>query len=165
MGWDDMNPTMKPEAPAIEYQFNHAPADATCPVCGRELHAHVGTWPFLAGTHTPVCGREDCPVGEDVTGAPPCDTVFEFCEFDSATTAALRGTPEDAGVAERFRLVSLREEVPAGDRDRLQRASIDLLFWEADETRIERFEPRLRLRTCSQAAAEMLLSGCGDIIE
>jgi hypothetical protein len=160
-----MNPTMRPESPAVEYRFNHAAEDASCPQCGRDFRTHVGSWPFLAGTTKPVCGEDDCPLGEDVTGAPPCDTLFEFCPLDEATTATLRAAPESEGVAERLRHVSLEESLPQADRDLLQRASIDLLFWEADDTRIERFEPRLTLRTCSQAAAEMLLSGCGDIVE
>lgn len=160
-----MNPTMRPEAPAVEYRFNHAAAESACPLCGKGFRTHVGSWPFLAGTNSPVCGEDDCPVGEDVTGAPPCDTIFEFCPLAGATVDALKRTPDSEGVAERLRLASLDEALPQEDRDLLQRASIDLLFWEADDTRIERFEPRLTLRTCSQAAAEMLLSGCGDIVE
>jgi hypothetical protein len=158
-----MNPTMKPDSPPVEYQFNHAPAEAECPLCGNAFRTHVGSWPFLARTSTAVCG--ECPMGEDVTGAPPCDTQFEFCELDPATIEAIRGTSQEDGVGERLRLASLQDSLPLEDRDLLQRASIDLLFWEADDTRIERFEPRLRLRTCPQAAAEMLLSGCGDIVE
>jgi hypothetical protein len=163
-GRNGMNPTMKPAAPSIEYRFNTAPSDHVCPSCGSTFHAARGTWPFLAGTDAPVCGTADCPVGEDVTGPPPCDTLFAFPPMADATLAAIRGTDEGLQVGERLRVAALDETLPADDRALLERASIDLLFWEADKTRIHALEPRLVLKTCGQAAAEMLLSGCGDIL-
>jgi hypothetical protein len=159
-----MNPTMNRAAPEIEYRFNTVPVDSTCPLCGSAFHAGHGTWPFLAGTDTPLCDRPECPVGEDVTGPPPCDTLFAFPPMANETLAAIRATAEDVQVGERLRTVALDESLPAADRALLQRASIDLLFWEADHTRIHSLEERLVLRTCAQAAAEMLLSGCGDIL-
>jgi hypothetical protein len=159
-----MNPTMNPAAPSIEYRFNTAASDHVCPLCGDEFHAERGTWPFLAGTETPVCGRTGCPVGEDVTGPPPCDTLFAFPPMAAQTLEAIGATDQGLQIGERLRLVSLDETVPEEDRALLQRASIDLLFWEADQTRIHALEPSLVLKTCGQAAAEMLLSGCGDIL-
>jgi hypothetical protein len=159
-----MNPTMNRAGPAIEYRFNTVPLDSACPLCGSAFHAGHGTWPFLAGTETPLCGRPECLVGEDVTGPPPCDTLFAFPSMAAATIAAIAATTDDASVGERLRMVSLDESLPDADRALLERASIDLLFWEADQTRIHSLDDGLVLRTCAQAAAEMLLSGCGDIL-
>jgi hypothetical protein len=159
-----MNPTMKPESPSVEYRFNTAPADHRCPLCGSEFHAERGTWPFLAGSDQAICGRPECPVGDDVTGTPPCDTLFAFPAMSEATLDAVGATDRALQVGERLRIVALDERLPEVDRALLQRASIDLLFWEADHTRIHELKPTLILKTCGQAAAEMLLSGCGDIL-
>jgi hypothetical protein len=159
-----MNPTMKPESPSVEYRFNTASTDHDCPLCGSAFHADRGTWPFLAGTDKPICRRPECLTGDDVTGEPPCDVLFAFPPMSDATLEALSGTDETLQVGERLRLVSLEERLPKADRALLQRASIDLLFWEADHTRIHALKPGLILKTCGQAAAEMLLSGCGDIL-
>jgi hypothetical protein len=159
-----MNPTMKPASPAVEYRFNSVHGEHDCPLCGASFHTTPGSWPFLVGTITPVCGGPDCPVGDDVETASPCDTLFAFCDMASATLHALRDAPAQERVPERLRRVALDEALPEADRSLLNRAAIDLLFWEADSTEIAAVEPRLVLRTCPEAAAEMLLSGCGDIV-
>jgi hypothetical protein len=161
---DCMNPTMNPAAHAVEYRFVHHPARQTCPLCNQQFETRIGSWPHLAGTDSAVCGRGACPVGDDVTGPPPCDTLFAFPELDAATLDAIRRTDAELSVPERLRAASLDEKVPADDRRLLQCAVIDLLFWEADTTRINSLEPSLTLCTSAQAAAELLLSGCGDIV-
>jgi hypothetical protein len=155
-----MNQTMDP---AVEYRFNTEPAEHECPLCGETFRTTRGSWPFLAGTITPVCGGSDCPI-EDAPHASPCDTLFAFCAMDSATIDAIRGTDEAESVAERLRRVALDESLPAADRTLLNRAAIDLAFWDADMTRIASLEDGLVLQTCPEAAAEMLLSCCGDIL-
>lgn len=159
-----MTQTMNPVAPALEYRFNNSPAEHSCPLCGASFRTTLGSWPFLAGTPTPVCGGPRCEVPDEPVTSSPCDTLFAFCELSPATLEAIAATDEDAPVAERLRLVALDERLPEEDRGMLGRAAIDLLFWEADSTRIAALEPGLVLRTCPEAAAEMLLSACGDII-
>jgi hypothetical protein len=159
-----MNPTMNPAAPSVEYRFNGTVGEYECPLCRTSFQTVPGSWPYLAGTLTPVCGGADCPIGDDAPHASPCDTLFAFCELAPATLEAIRRTPETESVPERLRRAGMDESLPVGDRDLLNRASIDLLFWEADSTCIAALEPRLVLRTCPEAAAEMLLSGCGDIV-
>jgi hypothetical protein len=190
-----MNAISSP-GPAIEYRFNAAPSQGTCPVCGSAFEAAMGMWPALAGDTQLVCGGVDCPVGEEVTRPQPCDLLFEMGELDQRTLELLRSTADapdasasdgdgaggggspdndragagtdEAGdaptVAEIFRDVSLHRDVPDSDRNVLQLAAIDLLYCQAGDTRIERFEPRVVLRTCGEAAGEMLLSGCGEIL-
>ncbi|HEX6132437.1 MAG TPA: hypothetical protein VFZ24_00555 [Longimicrobiales bacterium] len=150
----------------VEYRFNYTAASQTCPLCGTRFEPRIGSWPFLPGTNTPVCGGEACPIGEDVTGPSPCDTLFEFVELKPETLAAIvRAEREGESVAERLRRVALDESLPDPDRAVLQLAAIDLQFCEADGTRIRQVEPGLIVQTCPEAAAEMLLSGCGDIVE
>jgi hypothetical protein len=159
-----MNQTTDPAARPVEYRFINSPAEHTCPLCKARFTTRRGTWPFLAGTARPVCGTDGCPVGEDVTGPSPCNTLFAFPQLAPETLDALRNSDPARPVAERLRNVALDDALPEHDRDLLQRASIDLLFWEADHTRIQTLEPSLVLQTCGEAAGEMLLSGCGDIL-
>jgi hypothetical protein len=161
---EEMNPTMKPVVPEVEYRFNSTAAEHECPLCGATFRTTPGSWPYLAGSLTPVCGGPDCPIAEDAPDASPCDTLFAFCDMAPVTLEAIRNTPEAESVPERLRRAGMDEALPVEDRDLLNRASIDLLFWEADTTSIAAIEPRLVLRTCPEAAAEMLLSGCGDIV-
>jgi hypothetical protein len=158
-----MSHTMNAAPPKVEYRFNTEPADYECPLCGDTFRTARGSWPFLAGTQTAVCGGSDCPM-EDAQHASPCDTMFAFCAMDDATLDAIRRTDEQASVAERLRAAALDDSLPMEDRDLLNRASIDLAFWEADMTRIASLDNGLVLQTCPEAAAEMLLSGCGDIL-
>lgn len=151
---------------AVEYRFNYDVERATCPLCGTEFEPRLGSWPFVAGTSSPVCGGDDCPVGDDVTGPSPCDTLFEFGPLSDATLDALAAASADMEtVAERLRRIALDESLPDPDRAVLQLAAIDLQFCEADATRIEQIHPRLVVQTCGEAAAELLLSGCGEIRE
>lgn len=159
-----MTQTSDPPARPVEYRFINAPAQHSCPLCDVAFDTRRGMWPFLAGTARPVCGGDGCPIGEDVTGPSPCNTLFAFPELNAETLDALRNSNTDRPVAERLRDVALDESLPVRDRDLLQRASIDLLFWEASDTRIQTLDPTLVLQTCGEAAAEMLLSGCGDIL-
>jgi hypothetical protein len=159
-----MNNPMNSAAQPVEYRFINSPGEHACPLCASPFATRRGMWPFLAGTARPVCGGDDCPVGEDVTGPSPCNTLFAFHPLSAETLAALRALDGSRPVAERLRDVALDESLPRTDRDLLQRASIDLLFWEATETRIQTTDPGLVLQTCGEAAAEMLLSGCGDIL-
>jgi hypothetical protein len=154
---------MNATAPQVEFRFNTAPAEHACPLCGETFSTAHGSWPFLAGTLTPVCGGSDCPM-DDAPHTSPCDTLFAFGPMAEPTMEAIRQTPAGAPVAERLRLVAQNEDLPQEDRDLLNRASIDLAFWEADMTRIASLEQGLVLQTCPEAAAEMLLSGCGDIV-
>ena len=150
----------------VEYRFNTDVSPASCPLCGAEFEPRLGSWPFLAGTPNPVCGGADCPLGEDVTGPSPCDTHFEFRQLDDATLEALEDeTLQGETVAERMRRVALDESLPDPDRAVLQLAAIDLQFCEADSTRIRQIRPTLIVQTCGEAAAELLLSGCGEIRE
>jgi hypothetical protein len=158
-----MNQTMSAASPAVEYRFNHAPADHECPLCGVTFRTARGSWPFLKGSVTPVCGGSDCPT-EDAPHVSPCDTLFAFATLAPETLEALRRTGDGLAVAERLRTVAVDESLPTEDRDLLGRAAIDLAFWEADMTRIASLEDGLVLQTCPEAAAEMLLSGCGDIV-
>jgi hypothetical protein len=159
-----MNHAMNSAAQPVEYRFINSPGEHACPLCASRFATRRGMWPFLAGTARPVCGGDDCPVGEDVTGPSPCNTLFAFHPLAAETLDALRKLDGSRPVAERLRDVSLDDSLPRTDRDLLQRASIDLLFWEANETRIQATDPGLVLQTCGEAAAEMLLSGCGDIL-
>jgi hypothetical protein len=159
-----MNPTMNPVTPNVEYRFNSTAGEYECPLCRSSFRTTPGNWPYLAGSVTPVCGGAECNLTEDTPHASPCDTLFAFHDLSPATLAAVRATADSASVPERLRQAGMEESLPVGDRDLLNRASIDLLFWEADTTCIAAIEPRLVLRTCPEAAAEMLLSGCGDIV-
>lgn len=159
-----MNNAMNSAAQPVEYRFINSPGEHACPLCSSQFSTRRGMWPFLAGTARPVCGGDACPVGEDVTGPSPCNTLFAFHPLSAETLHALRARDGGQPVAERLRDVSLDDSLPRTDRDLLQRASIDLLFWEANETRIQTLDPGLVLQTCGEAAAEMLLSGCGDIL-
>lgn len=158
-----MSDTMSRTASQVEYRFNYHVGVQQCPLCGHDFELRFGSWPFLAGTNTAVC--DDCPVGEEVTGPSPCDTTFEFVELDPVTLRAIRDAARDGEpVGERFRRVALDESLPDADRAVLQLAAIDLQFCEADATCIRQIEPGLVVETCAEAAAEMLLSGCGDIV-
>lgn len=158
-----MNQTMNAAPPKVEYRFNTEPAEHECPLCGDTFRTSAGSWPFLAGTISPVCGGAECPI-DDAPHASPCDTLFAFCPLSDATLAAIGATADGLGVAERLRVAALDDTLPTAERDLLNRASIDLAFWEADMTRIASLEQGLVLQTCPEAAAEMLLSGCGDIV-
>jgi hypothetical protein len=157
-----MTQTMTPVAPELEYRFNNSPGEHDCPLCGTAFLTTIGSWPFLAGSPAPVCGT--CVTAEDPVHASPCDTLFAFCDMSRATLVAVQSADGTEPVAERLRLVALDEGLPVADRDILNRASIDLAFWEADSTRIVATEPRLVVQTCPEAAAELLLSACGDIL-
>lgn len=154
--------------PAIEYRFNAASGSGTCPVCGVAFESSIGMWPHLAGSADAVCGGTACPVGEDVTTNPtPCDMLFELVPLEAVTVARVRDAVVADGatpIAETFRHVSLDDDIPDTDRNVLQLAAIDLLYCQADGTRIERFEPQVVLRTCGEAAGELLLSGCGALL-
>ena len=111
----------------VEYRFNTDISRASCPLCRSEFEPRLGSWPFLAGTSTPVCGGPDCPLGEDVTGPSPCDTHFEFGPLADATLDALEDESlQGETVAERLRRVALQESLPDPDRAMLQLAGIDL---------------------------------------
>jgi hypothetical protein len=157
--------TMRHAPSEIEYRFNHDVSARTCPLCGAAFVPRIGSWPFLAGSSDPVCAGDQCPVGDDVTGASPCDTLFEFAQLQQSTLDAI-AAKASAGepVAERLRRIALDESLPDPDRAILQLAAIDLQFCEADTTRIRQVEPRLVVQTCGEAAAELLLSGCGEIV-
>ncbi|MBR9989937.1 MAG: hypothetical protein KFH98_09290 [Gemmatimonadetes bacterium] len=157
---------MSHSRPAVEYRFNHGVGERACPLCGTDFEPRTGSWPFLAGTTTAVCGGSDCPVGEDVTGVSPCDTHFEFAPLQQPTLDAIAASaPDGETVAERLRRVALDDSLPAADRAILQLAAIDLQFCEAETTRIRQVEPRMIVQTCGEAAAELLLSGCGEIVQ
>lgn len=161
-----MADTMSHAGPAVEYRFNHDSAAKDCPLCGSRFEPRFGSWPFLAGTPNAVCGGDSCPVGDDVTGTSPCDTLFEFAPLQPATIHAIAAAaPNGDSVAERLRHVALDESLPDPDRALLQLAAIDLQFCEADTTRIKQLEPQMVVQTCGEAAAELLLSGCGRILE
>jgi hypothetical protein len=159
-----MTHTMKPVAHALEYRFNNSTAEHTCPLCGADFTTAHGPWPFLAGSPTPVCGGDKCQRPDESAHTSPCDTLFAFCELAPETRAAIAATESTDLVAERLRVAALDEALPGHDRDLLNRASMDLAFWEARTTRIVSLEPGLVLQTCPEAAAEMLLSACGDIL-
>lgn len=158
--------TMSQARSAVEYRFNYDVTARKCPLCGAEFEPRPGSWPFLAGTATAVCGGSDCPIGEDVTGTSPCDTLFEFTTLQQQTLDAISAAAtEGESVAERLRRVALDEALPDPDRAVLQLAAIDLQFCEAETTQIRQLGPRLVVQTCGEAAAELLLSGCGEIVQ
>jgi hypothetical protein len=158
--------TMSQAPTAVEYRFNYDVAPKKCPLCGADFEPRAGSWPFIAGTATPVCGGSDCPIGEDVTGTSPCDSLFEFIALQQTTLDAIgRAATEGEPVSERLRRVALDESLPDPDRAVLQMAAIDLQFCEAATTQIRQLGPRMVVQTCGEAAAELLLSGCGEIIE
>jgi hypothetical protein len=159
-----MNATMNAAASRVEFRFNSGAGEHECPLCGASFHTTPGSWPFLAGTLTPVCGGPECPIEEDAPDASPCDTLFAFCDMAPDTLQALAATDPAEQVTERLRRAALDDSLPEADRSLLGRAAIDLLFWDAKHTRIAALEPQLVLQTCPEAAAEMLLSGCGDIV-
>jgi hypothetical protein len=157
--------TMSQARSAVEYHFNCDVAAKKCPLCGADFEPRTGSWPFLAGTTTPVCGGSDCPIGDDVTGTSPCDTLFEFTPLQQRTLDAIAAAADEGEtVAERLRRVALDESLPDPDRAVLQLAAIDLQFCEAETTQIRQIEPTMVLLTCGEAAAELLLSGCGEIV-
>jgi len=157
--------TMSQARSAVEYRFNHDVTPRKCPLCDTEFEPRAGSWPFLAGSANAVCGGTDCPVGEDVTGISPCDTLFEFASLEQQTLSAIAAAArEGEPLGERLRRVALDESLPDADRGVLQLAAIDLQFCEAETTQIRQLEPRLVIQTCGEAAAELLLSGCGDIV-
>jgi hypothetical protein len=149
--------------PDIEYRFNYSPESATCPSCGTDFVSTIGMWPFRADVAKPVCGGRECPAGAMTLPPDGCDTVVRLIELAPTTVAALRDLDDGIPVAERFRTVSLEPQVPEADRRVLQLAAIDLQYCQATGTRIEAYEPRLVLRTCGEAAGELLLSGCAEI--
>jgi hypothetical protein len=159
-----MTTIMNAAASRVEFRFNPGIGDHECPLCGTTFRTTPGPWPFLEGSPSPVCNGSGCPVSDDAPDASPCNTLFAFRELAPGTLQALGGAEGGGAVAERFRRAAQDEELPEADRNILNRAAIDLLFWEASQTRISALEPRLVLRTCPEAAAEMLLSGCGDIL-
>lgn len=157
--------TMSQARSPVEYRFNHETGPKTCPLCGADFELRAGSWPFVAGSAMPVCGGSDCPVGDDVTGTSPCDTLFEFTELQPQTLDAIAAAAADGeAIAERLRRVALDESLPDPDRAVLQLAAIDLQFCEAETTQIRRLAPRMVVQTCGEAAAELLLSGCGEIL-
>jgi hypothetical protein len=157
--------TMRHAPSEVEYRFNHDVRAHTCPLCGADFEPRVGSWPFLAGSSDPVCAGNQCPVGDDVTGTSPCDTLFQFALLQQATLDAIAATAAHGdSVAERLRRVAFDESLSDPDRAILQLAAIDLQFCEANTTRIKQIEPRLIVHTCGEAAAELLLSGCGEIV-
>lgn len=156
-----MSETTIAAAPDLEYRFNIHPAWHNCAACGSRFQTRAGSWPYAAGTDAPLCGEPGCTAGKDVTGPSPCTTRFVFAPLHEATLRAIEAA-HDAAVAERLRQVSLDETLPDEDRSLLQRAAIDLQFCEAGSTHIRSTSPRLVLQTCGEAAAEMLLSGCGE---
>lgn len=165
-----MTQTISDNSSAVEYRFTWEHAQRECPLCKAAFTTTPGPWPFLASSGEPVCAGPACPVGDEVSGeadnrnARQCDARFAFTPLDPRTVEAISATDAGLPVAERLRLAALGDAVPVPDRDLLCRASIDLAFCEADATRIEALEPALVLRTCGEAAAEMLLSGCGEIL-
>lgn len=151
-------------APTIEYRLSRSAADHTCPLCGAGFRAGPGILPFLAGTDSVLCGETSC-VTDDAVITRPCNaSVFEFSALSADAVAAVRQTPEKLDVAERFRLAGLSDALSSEDQALLQFAAIDLQFCEADGTRIRSWEPALVIETCGEAAAELLLSGCGEIL-
>jgi hypothetical protein len=159
-----MNATMNAAPSRVEFRFNGDVGEYECPLCGTTFRTAPGSWPFLAGSPAPVCGGSDCPIEEDAPDVSPCDTLFAFRPMAPATLQVLATSAAEGSVAERFRRAALDDTLPEDDRGILGRAAIDLLFWDAEDTRVAALEPRLVLQTCPEAAAEMLLSGCGDIV-
>jgi hypothetical protein len=159
-----MNATMNGAASRVEFRFNGEAGEHGCPLCGATFRTTAGSWPFLAGSLTPVCGVPSCSPTDEAPDISPCDTLFAFRTMAPETLKALSAGGGSDAVPERLRQVALNDALPEADRTLLNRAAIDLLFWEANETRIAAVEPSLVLQTCPEAAAEMLLSGCGDIV-
>lgn len=158
---------MKTKPPAdVEYRFNATAAEHVCPVCERAFQQRIGCWPFIRGTSTPVCGDTGCMVEDEPAYGPPVyDTRFAFTDLSPATVRVVRATAAARpAVDEALREAALQPDVSDRDGTVLQLAAIDLEFCDADQTRIESFEPVLVIRTCPEAAAEMLLSGCGEIV-
>jgi len=153
---------MTATSPTVEHRLNLEPATYTCAICGTEFEAGRGIQLYLEGTDQHVCGREDC---EDAAVPDPCNVRFAFVPLDDSTLNAISsfGAPE-MPVHEKLRRLSLDESLPEQDRVVLGRAAIDLEFCEADSTEIVQLKPSLVLRTCGEAAAELMLSECGDII-
>jgi hypothetical protein len=157
-----MTQTMEPTATVV-YRFSRGATSHDCPLCGQNFQTTYGLWPYLDGTQTPVC-RGEHDEAEDADLSTPCDTFFVIPGLSDATRQAIASADTDLPVAERLRRAGLNDGLPGDDRDVLCRASIDLAYCEADGTRIEATEPELVLETCGVAAAEMLLSGIGDIV-
>ena len=157
-----MTQTMEPTATVV-YRFSRGAARHQCPLCGAKFQTAFGLWPYLDGADTPLCRGEHDEVG-DADLSTPCDTLFTIPGLTSETRQAIASSDTDMPVAERLRRAGLDEALPTEDRDVLCRAAIDLAYCEADGTRIEATEPELVLQTCGVAAAEMLLSGIGDVV-
>jgi hypothetical protein len=157
-----MTQTMEPTATVI-YKFSRGTGQYTCPICKASFQTTFGLWPYLEGTDTPVC-RGVHPDLEDADDVTPCDTLFTIPGLSADTRQAIASADTGLPVAERLRRAGLDEALPNDDRVILCRASIDLAYCEADSTRIEATEPELVLQTCGVAAAEMLLSGIGDVV-
>lgn len=158
-----MTQTMNPAAPTVVYRLSRDATEQTCPLCGADFTTTFGLWPYLEGSATPLC-RADHGDDVDMQYGAPCDSRFVIPGLGAATLRAIAAADEALPVAERLRQVGLDEALPVADRDVLCRAAIDLAFCEADGTRIESLDPDLVLRTCDVAAAEMILSGIGDVV-
>jgi hypothetical protein len=156
-----MTQTMEPTATVV-YRISRGAGRHECPVCGAKFQTAFGLWPYLEGTDTPLCRGDHDEVSE--AEDTPCDTLFEIPGLSSDTRQAIAAFDTSIPVAERLRRAGLNDALPTDDRDILCRAAIDLAYCEADTTRIEATEPELVLQTCGVAAAEMLLSGIGDIV-
>jgi hypothetical protein len=153
---------MTATSPTLEHRLHLEPQTLTCAICGTSFESGRGIQLYIAGTDQPVCGREDC---DDAPIPDPCDIRFAFVPLDASTIAAIRSLDApDVPVHEKLRRVALDESLPEEDRVVLSRAAIDLEFCEADSTEIVQLDPSLVLRTCGEAAAELMLSECGDII-
>ena len=151
-------------APKIEHRLSRTAAGHTCPLCGTAFRAGPGILPFLAGTESVVCRGTSC-ASDDAVITRPCNaSVFEFTALSARAVAAVRETPDTLDVGERLRRAGLDHTLSAEDQALLQFAAIDLQFCEADGTRIRSWEPTLVIETCGEAAAELLLSGCGEIL-
>jgi len=154
---------MSTAVPAIEYRLSREHASHTCPLCGAAFETRPGVIPYASGSDEPVCGP-DCPGGAELEEVHPCNARFQFESLSPETLNALRRAPEQLDLAERLRRAGLDDSLPELDRGMLQLAAIDLQFCEADTSRVVAWEPQLVIETCGEAAAELLLSGCGRVL-
>ena len=150
--------------PTLEYRLSRDTAERTCPLCDASFTTRPGIHAFIGGTDDIVCSRAGCSSEDESNTLCPCSTLFEFAPLSAATIAALRAAPATLDVAERLRLAGLDVALPEDDRALLQFAAIDLQFCDAAGTRIRAWEPNLVIETCGEAAAELLLSGCGQLV-
>ena len=158
-----MMQTMDPATATVVYRLSRGGTQHTCSLCGSDFETTFGLWPYLEGSDSPLCRGEHEETG-DVDFSSPCDTLFTVHGLSDATRKAIAASDSALPVAERLRRVGVDESLPVEDRDVLCRAAIDLAYCEADGTRIHALEPELVLQTCGVAAAEMLLSGIGDVV-